>query len=46
MSYSSMSIAGDQTDTMERRYNIVDIEDVKGAPKQMAMWIKGEKAKT
>jgi hypothetical protein len=26
---------------MERRYNIVDIEDVKGAAKQMATWIKG-----
>jgi hypothetical protein len=30
----------------QRRYNIIDIEDVKGAAKQMAKWIKGEKAKT
>jgi hypothetical protein len=30
---------------MERRYNIVDIEDVKGAGRQMAKWIKGQKDK-
>ena len=36
---------GHKTDSMERRYNIVDIEDVKGAAKQMAKWIKSEKAK-
>lgn len=40
-----MKISGHKTDSMERRYNIVDIEDVKGAAKQMAKWIKGEKAK-
>jgi integrase len=41
-----MKISGHKTDSMERRYNIVDIEDVKGAAKQMATWIKGEKDKT
>jgi integrase len=41
-----MKISGHKTDSMERRYNIVDIEDVKGAAKQMAQWIKGEKAKS
>src|ERR1035437_4726291 len=40
-----MKISGHKTDSMERRYNIVDIEDVKSAAKQMAKWIKGEKAK-
>ena len=40
-----MKISGHKTDSMERRYNIVDIEDVKGAAKQMAKWIKSEKAK-
>ena len=40
-----MKISGHKTDSMDRRYNIVDIEDVKGAAKQMAKWIKGEKAK-
>jgi hypothetical protein len=41
-----MKISGHKTDSMERRYNIVDIEDVKGAAKQMATWIKGETDKT
>jgi integrase len=40
-----MKISGHKTDSMERRYNIVEIEDVKSAAKQMAKWIKGEKAK-
>jgi hypothetical protein len=30
---------------MERRYNMVDIEHVKGGAKQRAKWIKSEKAK-
>jgi integrase len=41
-----MKISGHKTDSMERRYNIVDIEDVKEAGKQMAKWIKGQKAKS
>jgi hypothetical protein len=41
-----MKISGHKTDSMERRYNIVDIEDVKDAAKQMATWIKREKDKT
>lgn len=30
----------------DRRYNIVDIEDVKGAAKQMAKWIERQKTKS
>ena len=41
-----MKISGHRKDSMERRYNIVDIEDMKGAAKQMAEWFKGEKGKT
>ena len=41
-----MKISGHKTDSMERRYNIIDIEDVKGAAKKMAEWIKGEKDKS
>ena len=41
-----MKISGHKTDSMERRYNIIDIEDVKSAAKQMAEWIKGEKDKS
>jgi hypothetical protein len=41
-----MKISGHKTDSMERRYNIVDIEDVKEAWRQMAKWIKGQKDKT
>jgi len=40
-----MKISGHKTDSMERRYNIVDIEDVKEAGRQMAKWIKGQKDK-
>ena len=41
-----MKISGHKTDSMERRYNIVDIEDVKEAGRQMAKWIKEQKDKT
>ena len=41
-----MRISGHKTDSMERRYNIVDIEDVKEAGRQMAKWIKEQKDKT
>jgi hypothetical protein len=30
-----MKISGHKTDSMERRYNIVDVQDIKGAAKNL-----------
>ena len=40
-----MKISGHKTDSMERRYNIVDLADVKDVAKTMASWMKKQKVK-
>lgn len=39
-----MKISGHKTDSMERRYNIVDLADVKDVAKTMASWMKKQKS--
>jgi len=36
-----MKISGHKTDSMERRYNIVDVNDIKEAAKKLTAWRKG-----
>lgn len=40
-----MKISGHKTDSMERRYNIIDVEDVKEAGRQMKAWAQQQKKK-
>jgi hypothetical protein len=36
-------ISGHKTDSMERRYNILDVSDIKAAGQQMEQWARQTK---
>lgn len=40
-----MKISGHKTDSMERRYNIIDVEDIKQVGRQMKAWAKRQQKK-
>jgi hypothetical protein len=40
-----MKISGHKTNSMEKRYNIVDVDDVLGAAAKMTEWAKLEREK-
>ena len=40
-----MKISGHKTDSMERRYNIIDAQDIKQAGRQMKAWAEQQKKK-
>jgi hypothetical protein len=40
-----MKICGHKTDSMERRYNIIGVQDIKQAARQMKAWAEQQKKK-
>jgi hypothetical protein len=40
-----MKISGHKTDSMERRYNIIDVQDIKEAGRKMKEWADQQKRK-